>query len=131
MVTGGEFEVVWSVLGKVGVAIALVVGIIQGFKYLFSLMPVSKLELRVDSNEGAIKNNTEHLKKIDNKIEKMEDKIEETVLDIKMVDEGIKRIGESQISLLHHFVNGNGQKDMEDEAEKLTDFFIRRDNYGK
>ena len=127
MVTANEFEAVWSVIGKLGVAIALIVGIIQGLKYLMSQMPVSKLELRVDENKKSIEDNREHMKKIDNKITKIEEKIEATEKSIDIIDEGIKRIGESQISLLHHFVNGNGQDDMQQEAERLTEFFIQRD----
>lgn len=127
MVTASEFEAVWSVIGKLGVAIAVIVGIIQGLKYLVSQMPVSKLELRVDENKKSIEDNREHMKKIDNRIGKIEEKIEETEKSIDLIDEGIIRIGESQISLLRHFVNGNGQEDMEQEAERLTEFFIRRE----
>lgn len=126
MVTFEEMELLWSVIGKIGVAIALIVGLIKGIDYLIGLMPVSKLEIKVKANSDKIKTNEEHLKKIDNKIELIENKIEETERNVSSIDEGVRRIGESQISLLHHFVNGNGQKEMEHEADKLIEFFMRK-----
>ena len=58
----------------------------------------------------------------------MENKLGDTNMEIEHVNEGIQRIGISQISLLRHLVTGNGQKDLEKEADDLTEFFI---NHGR
>lgn len=121
-----DLEIAWSVVGKVGAVIAVLVAIIQGTRYLYSMAPSAKLEKRVDKLEEHLAKDFEHLKEIDAKIEKLSEKIERTDSELKQLTEGINRIGKSQISLLRHFVSGNGQEEMQKEAEDLTDFFINR-----
>lgn len=121
-----DLEIAWSVVGKVGAVIAVLVAIIQGTRYLYSMAPSAKLEKRVDKLEEHLAKDFEHLKEIDAKIEKLSEKIERTDSELKQLTEGINRIGKSQISLLRHFVSGNGQEEMRKEAEDLTDFFINR-----
>ena len=121
-----EIEATWSVIGKVGAVLALIVAIIKGVQYLYSLSPSSKLEKRVDKMEEHLTADYEHLKDIDAKIERLTEKVEKTDDELKLLNEGIQRIGKSQISLLRHFVGGNGQEDMKKEADDLTDFFITR-----
>lgn len=124
MITTSEIDAVWSVVGKVSIFIATLVALVQGFKYLVSLMPTSKLEQRIASCEEHNKNDFEHLKDIDVRVGALERRLTETNKEIEYISESIKRIGLSQISLLRHFVNGNGQKEMESEADDLTEFFV-------
>lgn len=126
MITPSEAEAVWSVVGKLGAVLALIVAMVKGFEYLMSKMPVSKLEERVKVVEDHDKSDHERLKNIETRIDNLEVKIEHTDGKIKEVNEGITRIGKSQILLLRHFATGNGQKEMADEADELTDFFIDR-----
>ena len=126
MITGSEIDAVWLVVGKAAAIIAVIVGIIQGVHYLVSLMPTAKLEKRVSEIEVKSKKDYEHLQAIDLKISALEQKINDTESKLNEVSEGIQRIGKSQISLLRHFVTGNGQKEMADEADDLTDWFIDR-----
>ena len=121
-----EIEATWSLIGKVGAVLALLVAMIKGIQYLYSLSPSSKLEKRVDKVEEHLASDYEHLKEIDAKIEKLTEKVQHTDDELKVLTEGINRIGKSQISLLRHFVSGNGQDEMRREAEDLTDFFITR-----
>lgn len=121
-----EIEATWSLVGKIGAVLALIVAMIKGIQYLYSLSPSSKLEKRVDKVEEHLANDYEHLKDIDAKIERLTEKIERTDDELKLLNEGIQRIGKSQITLLRHFVSGNGQEEMKKEAEDLTDFFITR-----
>lgn len=126
MPTGTEIEIVWSFLGKIAAILGVIVAAIKAIQYLNSLTPTAKLELRVAENERKLNNDFEHLKAIDEKIAHLEKKTDDTQLQIKEVNEGIQRIGKSQISLLRHFVTGNGQKEMSEEADDLTAWFIDR-----
>ena len=121
-----EIEATWSLIGKIGAVIALIVAMIKGVQFLYALSPSSKLEKRVDKLEEHLAADFEHLKEIDAKIQKLTEKVEATDGELKQLTEGINRIGKSQISLLRHFVSGNGQEEMQKEADDLTDFFINR-----
>lgn len=121
-----ELEATWSLIGRIAVLVATIVGLIKGCEYLFSFLPSAKLEKRVDKIEEMTKNDFEHIKDIDARLNMYEKRINETGAEIEQLNEGIQRIGESQITLLRHFVTGSGQKEMEDEADNLTRFFIGR-----
>lgn len=126
MITGNEIEIVWSVVGKLGAILAVIVALMKGFEYLVSKMPVSKLEERVKAIEEHDKNDFEKLKKIEMRLDSVENKLKESDDKISRIDEGIKRLGQSQILLLRHFATGNGQKEMAEEADSLTAYFIDR-----
>ena len=126
MPTANEISVTWDLIIKIGAIIGILVAIIQGTKYLASLTPTAKLTERVNGIEDNLKKDFEHIKEIDRKIAHLEEKTDNTQKQIKEVNDGIKMIGRSQISLLRHMVDGNGVDKMRDEAEELTDFFIDR-----
>ena len=126
MPTANEISVTWDLIIKIGAIIGILVAIIQGTKYLSSLTPTAKLTSRVNGIEDNLKKDFEHIKELDRKIEHLEEKTDNTQKQIEEVNEGIKKIGRSQISLLRHMVDGNGVDKMRDEAEELTDFFIDR-----
>jgi len=126
MPTANEISVTWDLIIKIGAIIGILVAIIQGTKYLASLTPTAKLTDRVNGIEDNLKKDFEHIKEIDRKIAHLEEKTDNTQKQIEEVNEGIKKIGRSQISLLRHMVDGNGVDKMRDEAEELTDFFIDR-----
>ena len=126
MPTANEISVTWDLIIKIGAIIGILVAIVQGTKYLASLTPTAKLTSRVNGIEDNLKKDFEHIKEIDRKIEHLEEKTDNTQKQIKEVNDGIKMIGRSQISLLRHMVDGNGVDKMRDEAEELTDFFIDR-----
>lgn len=121
-----EISIAWELVGKIAAVIGVIVAIVKGVEYLNSLMPTTKLEKRIDGIEEKQKKDFEHLKAIDAKIEHLELQVTDTQTQIQEVNEGIHRIGKSQISLLRHFVTGNGQKEMADEADDLTEWFIDR-----
>lgn len=126
MVTASEIEAVWSVIGKIGVVVGVLVALIKGFQYLMSLTPTSKLEQRVLEIEKHDKNDLEKFKNIEVRLDALESKITESDDKMKRIDEGVQRIGKSQILLLKHFVTGNGQQEMSKEADELTAYFIDR-----
>lgn len=126
MPTSTEISVIGDLIIKIGAIIGILVAIIQGTKYLASLTPTAKLTERVNGIEDNLKKDFEHIKEIDRKIEHLEEKTDNTQKQIKEVNDGIKMIGRSQISLLRHMVDGNGVDKMRDEAEELTEFFIDR-----
>lgn len=121
-----EIGITWDLFGKLAAAIALIAGFIKGVQYLNSLTPTAKLEMRVTDVEKKQRNDYEHFKELDSKVERLEQKSDDAQLQIKEVNEGIQRIGKSQIALLRHFATGNGQKEMADEAQELTEWFIDR-----
>lgn len=126
MPTTNEIEVTWDLILKVAAIIGILVAIVQGARYLASLTPTAKLTQKVKEIEDFQKKDYEHLKEIDRKIESLEQKTNDTQAQIKEVNEGIKTLGRSQISLLRHMIDGNGADKMEKEVEDLTDFFIKR-----
>lgn len=121
-----DIEIFWNVVGKGAAIIGVIVAITQGIRYLYSLMPSSKLEKRVGDIEAHQAKDYEHLKKHDTDIEDLRKKTDQTQEQLKQVNEGIQRIGKSQIALLHHTIDGNGVDKMREEVDDLTDFFINR-----
>ena len=126
MITGSEIEMVWSVVGKFGAILAVIVAIGKAIEYINSKLPVTKLEERVKTIEEHDKNDFEKLKNIEVRLASVETKLKESDDKIIRIDEGIQRLGKSQILLLRHFATGNGQKEMADEADELTEYFIQR-----
>ena len=121
-----ELETVWSFIGKIGIIIGVIVAIVQGVRYLNSLSPTSKLDKRMADAEEKLRNDYERLNSIENRIEALENKVDDTQKKITEVDEGIHRIGKSQISLLRHMIDGNGIESMKQEVRELTEYFIDR-----
>lgn len=116
----------WGVVGKGAAVIGVLVAIIQGVRYLYSLMPSAKLEQRVDSIETKQQKDYEHLKNHDAEIDLLKKKTDKTEQQLHQVNEGIQRIGKSQIALLRHTIDGSGVDKMREEADDLTEFFIDR-----
>ena len=121
-----DIEVAWSVVGKFAIILGVIVGIVQGVKYLNSLSPTTKLEKRIGDAEEKLRNDYERLNDIDRRIEALEHKVDDTQKQIHEVNEGIQRIGKSQISLLRHMIDGNGIDKMKQEVKELTEYFIDR-----
>lgn len=121
-----DIEIFWNVVGKGAAIIGVIVAITQGIRYLYSLMPSSKLEKRVGDIESHQAKDFEHLKQHDSDIENLKAKTDRTEEQLKQMNEGIHRIGKSQIALLHHTIDGNGIDKMREEVDDLTDFFIDR-----
>lgn len=119
MPTANEIDVTWELILKIGAIIAVLVAIIQGTKYLATLTPTAKLSTRVDGLEKTQRKHAE-------KIATLEMKTSDTEKKLNDVNEGIKMLGKSQISLLRHMVDGSGTEKMAEEADELTDFFIKR-----
>ena len=126
MNTVAEVETFWAVLGKGAAIIGVIVAIVQGVRYLYSLLPSAKLEKRLKQAETNLERDYEHLKKHDNEIEQLNKKSDDTAKKIDQVNQGVHRLGKSQIALLNHQINGNGIDKLKEEADDLTDFFIDR-----
>lgn len=116
----------WTLFVSIGVGVGVVVAFIKGIQYLFQLTPVSKLEQRVKKVEEHDSKDLERFTVIESRIERLEQKLNESDNKISRIDEGIQRLGKSQILLLRHFATGNGQKEMAEEADDLTEYFIDR-----
>ena len=121
-----DIETFWIVVGKFAAIIALLVGLVQGLSYLHTKLPSGKLEKRVDKIEELQKRDFEHFKKIDGRLDNLEKDSRNTQEQLKQVNDGIQRIGKSQIALLRHNIDGNGIDKMREEADDLTEFFIDR-----
>lgn len=126
MVNPNELEVVWALVGKVGAGIALIVTLIKGAQFLFSLTPTSRLEIRVKKCEQNLEKDLRHLEKHDAEIEAIRKGQEGYKIELEHAVKGINKIGTSQISLLRHMIDGNGIEEMKAEAEDLTKFFIEK-----
>lgn len=124
MPTATEVDITWELILKVAAIIGVLVAIIQGTKYLSSMTPTAKLTNRVNSIEELQKKDYEHLKEIDRKIESLEQKTNDTQRQIGEVNQGVKMLGRSQVSLLLHMINGNGVDEMAKEVEELTKYFF-------
>ena len=124
MPTANEIDVTWDLILKVAAIIGVLVAIIQGAKYLATLTPTAKLASRLDKVEEHLKKDYDHIKEIDQKIENLETKTNDTQRQIGEVNEGVKKLGRSQVSLLLHMINGNGVDKMSEEVEELTNYFF-------
>lgn len=116
----------WTLFVSIGVGVGVVVAFIKGVQYLFNLTPVSKLEHRVAKIEEHDTKDLERFGVLETRIDHLEQKLNESDSKISRIDEGIQRLGKSQILLLRHFATGNGQKEMAEEADDLTEYFIDR-----
>ena len=114
-----EFEVVWSVVGKFATILAVIVAIVKGVQYLNGFMPTTKLDARVKDVE-------KRQEATDKRLEHLESQSDDMKKQMTEVNEGVRRIGRSQISLLNHSINGNGIEKMKEEVQDLTDYFIER-----
>lgn len=124
--TPNDMTTFWSVIVNFGVAIGVIVALIKGIQYLFELTPTADLKKRVTKIEEHDAKDLERFTSIERRIEDMERKLNDTDKNIIHIDEGIQRLVQSQISLLHHLATGNGQKELLEEAEKLSEYFINR-----
>ena len=121
-----ELNAFWEVVGKGAAIIGVMVAIIQGTRYLYSVTPTAKLEKRVEELEGSKNEDQRHLQRHDEEIKFLQDRTLQTENQIKDINEGIKKIGKSNISMLRHMIDGNGVDKMREEADDLTEFFINR-----
>ena len=121
-----QITTAWTLFVNVGVGVGVIVAFVKGVQYLFQMTPVSKLEERVKKVEAHDMSDNEKFKEIERRIDHIESKLSESENKMNRIDEGILRLGKSQILLLRHFATGNGQKEMAEEADDLTAFFIDR-----
>jgi len=124
--TPNDMTAFWSVIVNVGVAVGVIVALIKGVQFLFEMTPTADLKKRVTKIEEHDAKDLERFSNIESRIEDMERKLNDTDRNIIHIDEGIQRLVQSQISLLHHLATGNGQKELLEEAEKLSEYFINR-----
>ena len=117
--TWTELEITWAVVGKFAAVLAVIVAIVKGVQYLNGFMPTTKLDKRVTEVEKRQADGIKRLEHLENQSDDMKRQIGE-------INEGIRRIGKSQISLLNHSINGDGVEKMKEEVEDLTDYFIER-----
>lgn len=120
----GLWERVLDILGWV----ALFVAAVKGVQYLFSLLPSSKLAMQVKENSEKLQNDYNRLDKLDERLERLETRMDESERErseeTRIINQSLNMLGKSQISMLRHFIDGNGIEEMKREAEKLTSFFI-------
>lgn len=124
--TPNDMTAFWSVIVNVGVVVGVIVALIKGVQFLFELTPTAELKKRVTKIEEHDAKDLERFSNIESRIEDMERKLNDTDRNISHIDEGIQRLVQSQISLLHHLATGNGQKELLEEAENLSEYFISR-----
>lgn len=122
--TPTEIDALWSVVGKTGACLAAIVALIKAVRYLFSLSPTSRLEIRVKRCEENLQKDFNHLERIDNEIVEIKKSQQKYGDELHKAVKGINKIGTSQISLLRHMIDGNGVDEMRAEADDLTKFFI-------
>lgn len=122
----GDIETFWMVVGKGAAIIGVIVAILQGVRYIYSVMPSAKLEKRLDNAEEKLQKDYEHLQEHDREIKGLKEKTDNTEKKLEQVGEGIQRIGKSQIALLRHSIDGSGTDKLREEADDLTEFFIDR-----
>lgn len=126
MINPNELEVVWALVGKVGAGIALIVALIKGAQFLFSLTPTSRLEIRVKKCEENLDKDYKRLERVDSDILEIKKVQNGNQEELKKLSKGINKIGTSQITLLRHMIDGNGIEEMKAEADDLTKFFIEQ-----
>ena len=122
--TQSEIEALWSIAGKIGAAIVALGGFVKMAQYLFSITPTSRLGVRVKKCEMLLEKDYQHLQQIDSDIKDIRKEHEADRAELRNAVKGINKLGTSQISLLHHMIDGNGIEEMKKEADDLTKFFV-------
>lgn len=121
-----DIATVWMLFVSIAGGVGVIVAFVKAVEYLFAMTPVSKLEKRVSKVEEHDANDLAKFREIDQRLSNLEYNMNESNSKISRIDEGIQRLGKSQILLLRHFATGNGQKEMAEEADDLTEYFIDR-----
>ena len=121
-----DIATVWMLFVSIAGGVGVIVAFVKAVEYLFAMTPVSKLEKRVSKVEEHDANDLAKFREIDQRLSNLEHNMNESNSKISRIDEGIQRLGKSQILLLRHFATGNGQKEMAEEADDLTEYFIDR-----
>lgn len=119
-----EINIAWDLVGKVGAAMAVLVGIIQAYKYLRSQTSVAKLEEKVSMHSDYLQKDKEHLERIDIRLDNIENQNKN---EFEQINKSLDMLGSSMASLINHMIDGNGLDKMKEERDKLTNFFISRD----
>ena len=121
-----EIEALWSILGKVGAGVVAIAAAIKAIQLIISLLPTSKLEIRVQKCEENLDKDFKHLEHIDMEIMEIKKGQDSYKEELQKAVKGINKIGTSQITLLRHMIDGDGIDDMRKEADDLTKFFIEQ-----
>ena len=130
MPTPNEFEMTWSLIGKVGMALACIVGIVKAYHFLRSQTAVAKLEEIAEKHSECIAKDKARLDNVDDQIvniDKRLDTVEKLrAEETKRINESLTMLGTAQTALLNHMIDGNGIEEMVKERNELQKFFIKR-----
>lgn len=118
-----QIEIAWDLIGKLGVAIGVIVGIVKGYQFLRSQTSVAKLEEKVKTHETYLAKDKEHLERIDTRLDNMEASMKK---EFEMINSSLDILGSSISSIINHMIDGDGIEEMREERKKLTAFFIRK-----
>lgn len=121
-----DVETFWTVVGKGAAIIGIIVAIIQGIRYLYGIMPIAKLEKQVGTLMQKMENDYVHLQRHDREILELQKRAEAIDTQIDNINEGVTKIGKSNISILRHMIDGDAVDKMKEEVQDLTEFFIDR-----
>jgi cell division protein FtsL len=128
--TPQEFDVLWKVVIQTGAAVALIVAIIKGIQYLFSLTSVAKLQTKVTDQDNQLKKMEKHLSDIDCQINEMQETREK---ESRVIDKSLKMLGVSLTAIINHMIdtsspneNKENKEDMIRVRDDMSNFFINK-----
>lgn len=123
-----KINVAWELVGQFAVALGLIVGLVQGFKYLRSQTSIAKLETKVADQGDKLEKDYRHLEALDTRMNGFEKRLidfeKKQAEEIDRVNKSLEMLGRSMASMLNHLIDGNGTESMREERDKLVDFFI-------
>jgi len=130
MPTPDEVNATWSLIGKLGVILACIVGIIKAYQYLRSQTSVAKLEAKAKEHDQYLTNDKRHLKNIDGQISEINKRLDKAEIDrikeSEKISESLAMLGTSLSAMLNHMIDGNGIDKMMQERDALQKFFINK-----
>ena len=130
MPTPQEINVLWSLVGKIGSIVIVVVGLLKGVKYLRSQTSVAKLECKAAEHDALLACDKKHLERIDNHIGEIDNRInkmeKERMAESKRLNDSLSILGTSMSAMLNNMIDGNNKDQMIKERDELMNYFIKK-----
>ena len=123
MPTPQEINVLWSLVGKIGAIVAVVVALIKGVKYLRSQTSVAKLECKTADHDKALEMDRKHFERIDNHIGEIDNRInkmdKDRMAESKRINESLSMLRTSLSAMMNQMIDGNNKEQMIKERDEL------------
>ena len=125
-----KINIAWELIGQFAVGVGVMVGLVQGLKYLRSQTSIAKLEDKVQQNTTNLEKDLKHLERLDIRMDGFEKQLiqQETRFEkeLEKINENLNIFGGSMASIMNHMIDGKTEN-LKEERDKLVNYLIKRD----